>query len=363
MAISSNVWGWFGTSVLTDAGGNNINHNLDGNVYDLTGGDLDFYGYDAGLGLYDANDDGRINDNDTDDSTGGNGDAFISPSGNQTVNEIGLFVDSIYTYIDSNTGEIETYTASTRFWQMHNTGDVYMRMSDADLAAAPDGFHPKNVTSVTLGTWDGIEYARGVVDFFDDPICFTRGAMIETDKGCKAVEDLQVGDKVKTMHSGYQHIRWIGSRKVAAKGSFAPVHFKAGIFGNVVDFEVSQRHRMYLSGFRAETLFGTSGILVEAKDLIDDDTIFIREGGKVEYFHLMLDNHEIIFADGVPSESFNPSREGIDSLLPAQREEVLALFPNLVNETNIKRPAAYVINSAEVDLLRYVMIAYDKLHL
>lgn len=53
------------------------------------------------------------------------------------------------------------------------------------------------------------------------------------------------------------------------------------------------------------------------------------EGGNVEYFHILLDRHEVIFANGTPAESLYLGPGALKGLAPSDREEVLALFPEL----------------------------------
>ena len=160
-------------------------------------------------------------------------------------------------------------------------------------------------------------------------VCFAAGTMIDTAEGEVAIEALQVGDLVRTADHDYQPIRWIGSTKVAATGSVAPILIKAGALGNTRDLKVSPQHRMLLGGWQAEMLFGDDEVLVAAKHLVNDSTILRVEGGEVEYFHMLFDTHEIVFAEGAPSESFHPGEIGWGALAEDARAEILALFPEL----------------------------------
>jgi hypothetical protein len=160
-------------------------------------------------------------------------------------------------------------------------------------------------------------------------VCFARGTMIDTAEGERAIEDLQVGDLVRTADHDYQPIRWIGSSKVAATGALAPILIKAGALGNTRDLKVSPQHRMLLGGWQAEMLFGDDEVLVAAKHLVNDKTILRVEGGEVEYFHMLFDTHEIVFASGAPSESFHPGEIGWGALAQEARDEIIALFPDL----------------------------------
>jgi hypothetical protein len=174
---------------------------------------------------------------------------------------------------------------------------------------------------------------EAVVEPRRDTICFVRGTRIKTVRGEVPVEELTTGDRVLTLDSGYQAIRWIGSARRPARGVMAPVLIRAGTLGNERDLRVSQQHRMLLRGWQASLLFGESEVLVAAKALINDRTILREEGGEVEYFHLLFDRHEIIFAEGALAETFHPGEEAWNALDHATRNEILTLFPMLTDLT------------------------------
>jgi hypothetical protein len=99
--------------------------------------------------------------------------------------------------------------------------------------------------------------------------------------------------------------------------------------GNARDLRVSPQHRMLLRGWQAGLLFGETEVLATAKSLVNDSTIRQVEGGMVDYFHILFDRHEVIFAEGAPSESFHPGEQGWNALDQATRAEILLLFPEL----------------------------------
>ncbi|MFT6606008.1 MAG: Ca2+-binding RTX toxin-like protein [Halocynthiibacter sp.] len=160
-------------------------------------------------------------------------------------------------------------------------------------------------------------------------ICFARGTRILTPRGPVAIEALRPGDMVLTRDNGLQPIRWINSRRVAATGDFAPVHIAANTMGNDSDLIVSPQHRMLLKGHRPELLFGQREVLAAAKHLVNGTTINTIEGGLVEYFHMMFDQHELIFAEGAITESFHPGDHSLRGLADPAREELFTLFPEL----------------------------------
>ncbi|MFC3119319.1 Hint domain-containing protein [Jhaorihella thermophila] len=157
--------------------------------------------------------------------------------------------------------------------------------------------------------------------------------------GARPVETLAVGDLVTTLDNGQQPIRWIGRRVVEGRGDFAPIRFRKGAIGNRRDLRVSPQHRMLVTGWRAELLFDEAEILVAARHLVNGDTIHPDPCGDIEYIHLMFDRHEVIFAEGVPTESFHPG----DYVMAQDRAlmaELTTLFPELKNRARMDDRAA-----------------------
>lgn len=168
------------------------------------------------------------------------------------------------------------------------------------------------------------------------PPCFTPGTLIDTPEGPVAVEDLRPGMAVTTRDHGTQPLRWVGRQSHSAVGAFAPVRFMAGALGNTRDLLVSQQHRMLITGWRAELLFGEPEVLVPARHLINGDTIHLQPGGEVEYVHLLFDRHEIVTAEDIPSESFYP----LGPVAKANRAvqiELHALFPDITRRSGCSR--------------------------
>jgi hypothetical protein len=99
--------------------------------------------------------------------------------------------------------------------------------------------------------------------------------------------------------------------------------------GNTLDLIVSPQHRMLISGIMPEVLFGAHEVLASAKSLCDGDQIYVREGGLVEYLHILLDQHEIIFAEGAPTESLHLGEYCANGVSHEARSELAALFPML----------------------------------
>ncbi|MCC0064872.1 MAG: Hint domain-containing protein [Defluviimonas sp.] len=159
--------------------------------------------------------------------------------------------------------------------------------------------------------------------------CFTAGTLVATPLGERAVETLRPGDQVMTRDHGPQTLRWIGRRRVSARGHLAPVLIPAGIFGNRRPLRVSPQHRILISGYETEMMFGCAEVLVPAKSLIGHADIRQEAGGSVDYVHILFDRHEIVLAEGAETESFYPGSEGLSALDAAARDEIYAIFPEL----------------------------------
>lgn len=171
-------------------------------------------------------------------------------------------------------------------------------------------------------------------------VCFTRGTHILTPAGNRAVEDLSVGDRIVTRDHGVQPIRWIGathlpSNALAARPDLRPVRIKAGALGPdtpVRDLSLSRQHRVLVRDWRADLLFGSpEGVLTPAFTLINDTDVRVDpcSDAGVEYFHIAFDTHEVIYSEGLETESFHPAADTVSVLSEPQREELYAIFPEL----------------------------------
>ena len=99
--------------------------------------------------------------------------------------------------------------------------------------------------------------------------------------------------------------------------------------GATVPTEFSPQHRILLQGSQAELLFGCSEVFVAVKHLVDDKNVTIRQGGEVEYFHLLFDEHQVVMANGVASESLLLGPIGATFLDSDSVAEIRTLFPEV----------------------------------
>lgn len=100
-----------------------------------------------------------------------------------------------------------------------------------------------------------------------------------------------------------QEIRWIGQQTVRAVGDFAPIVIKAGTLNNANDLTLSPDHRLFIYQRRDALGAGRSEVLVKARHLVNGDTVTQQDGGFIDYFQLLFDQHQIIFAEGIAAET------------------------------------------------------------
>ncbi|WP_240554519.1 Hint domain-containing protein [Acetobacter cibinongensis] len=161
--------------------------------------------------------------------------------------------------------------------------------------------------------------------------CYCRGTLIATARGDIPVEALRIGDQVATASNGYRPVRWIGRRSYSgqlANGNrdVLPIVFRRGSLGNGLprqDLSVSPLHAMYLDGVLVPAVLLANGTSIVQAEKMDE----------VSYFHIELESHDIVFANGAHSETFidDESRGMFHNA-----DEYAALYPNAV-----KKPAVY----------------------
>ena len=160
-------------------------------------------------------------------------------------------------------------------------------------------------------------------------VSFTRGTMITMASGAqRAIEDLQVGDRVLTRDDGPQEIRWIGHQTHRATGEFAPIVIKAGALSNSNDLVVSPEHRLFIYQRQDRLGLGRKEVLVRARHLVDGETIYRQDGGFVDYFQLLFDRHEIIYAEGIAAETLLLDTRTMAALPPELDPELGRVLKN-----------------------------------
>jgi hypothetical protein len=174
----------------------------------------------------------------------------------------------------------------------------------------------------------------GIVTISTIP-CFVAGTLIRTPAGDVPVEALLPGDMVETLDDGPQPLRWVGRKLVAAKGAFAPVSIAAGTFGDHRSLMLSPQHRVMVRDPLAELLFGDPEVLIAAKDLVNGGSVQVMEGGWVEYVHILFDRHQVVWSQGLATESFLPGPQITSGPEQTVADEICAIFPEIDRETGL----------------------------
>lgn len=167
--------------------------------------------------------------------------------------------------------------------------------------------------------------------------CYTKGTKISTLRGQIDVSELRVGDRILTRDNGFQALRWlsktqVGQARLAADPALAPIQIKRDALGPglpAADMWVSPQHRMLMTGWKAELLSGQSEVLVPARALLNDRDVLQTPVSEATYYHLLLDRHEVIYANETPSESLHASQMDLSLASAQQRHELNALVPDL----------------------------------
>lgn len=165
--------------------------------------------------------------------------------------------------------------------------------------------------------------------------CFLAQTMIATPEGEKAVSDLVIGDMILSKDGMAMPVRWIGHCKVSTL--FAdplralPIRIQAGALGDSLpkrDLLISPDHALLIDG-----------ILANAGTLVNGQTI-IREEMQDEvftYYHIEVDDHALILAEGMPAETFI---DHVERMAFDNWAEHMAIFGEVCEKPEMEYPRA-----------------------
>ncbi|HGG65563.1 MAG TPA: Hint domain-containing protein [Rhodobacteraceae bacterium] len=199
-------------------------------------------------------------------------------------------------------------------------------------------FIPGPGSAFTVGATLGSLQSYTVGWNYSDVTCFVRGTRIRTANGELPVEDLRAGMMVETLDAGLQKLRLVLQREISAvelaeNPKMRPVFMPAGSLGSGLplrDLRVSRQHRMLVSSPVVQRMFGQNGVLVSAIKLAALPGICVdKEIPKVEYFHLLFDDHQVVFAEGTPSESLYTGELALNALPQEAVEEIFEIMPQV----------------------------------
>lgn len=139
-------------------------------------------------------------------------------------------------------------------------------------------------------------------------VCFLAGTMIRMKDGLVAVEDVHVGDTIMVRNEDGTFrpdtVKWVGKKKAQIRAVNAhpdvagyPVRIQKGALAEGVPFKdllVTPEHCLFING-----------AFVPVRMLVNGNSIsYDMNTSSYEYFHIEVDQHSVIEADGVLTESY-----------------------------------------------------------
>jgi hypothetical protein len=186
--------------------------------------------------------------------------------------------------------------------------------------------------------------------------CFTPGTLVVTPKGEIPVEDLTVGTPVLTRDNGVRALVHAASvtldfGMLAARPHLRPVLIRLGALDPGEperDMLVSPNLRLLVDSGRSALHFSEHEALSAAKHLVNSRDIRPVEALGVTYVHIHFDRHQVVLANGIWAEAFDPRDRSLGGLGNAQRNELGELFAEVGAPSPLARR-----RSRAAELLRF----------
>ena len=224
--------------------------------------------------------------------------------------------------------------------QMTN-GDMYLVPStsggsvNAALSAGP--IRSISLISVNNNNFTGLTADRPLISYVT---CFTRGTLLASPTGPRAVETVRRGHWLSTLDNGPRKARWVGSRRVTreemeANPKLRPVRIAKGALGCGLpdrDLLVSRQHRVMVASAIVGRMAGCDEVLVAAHHLVGlpgIEEVAPEEG--VEYWHVLFEGHELLISEGAPTESLWPGAQTMEALGDRAMQEIRYAVPHLLD--------------------------------
>jgi hypothetical protein len=183
------------------------------------------------------------------------------------------------------------------------------------------------------------------------PVCFTSGTRIETKRGEVPVEDLAVGDIVVTATGEARPIVWIGRKRIAfPTPAEHPIRVRAGAFGEglpVRDLRLSPGHAVCVN------LLGE--VFTPVSGLVNGVSIFAEAVVELTYWHVELESHDVLLAEGLPCESYMDT--GNRAFFGREYGRLQTIDPDRIAESLTRYARPFVTDDATVTALRQRLAA------
>lgn len=346
------IWGGGGDDYLLFGSGNDVVYGGDGNdtIDDIGGTQLEgantIYGdagndtiYTGGSNdtLYGGTGDDALHGEGGDDTlVGGDGNDYLfADIGDKDVIVAGAGNDTIFGF-DLADPDVDGYTnTQIDVSGLTNLSGDAVKASDVSVVDDGNGnaklIFPNGETIVLWGIAPTSVDTGIELNSIGIP-CFTAGTLIKTMRGEVPVEFLRPGDMVITRDNGPQELLWSGMRRLNARELDAAPHLRPiwlapGDFGGERGLLISPQHAVEVDIPDR----GRAPRFVRARHLarLKGGKVRVAHGmRKVTYAHLLFAEHQVIYSNGIATESFYPGDIAINSLSPSSRRELEALLPD-----------------------------------
>ncbi|MEL7464799.1 MAG: Hint domain-containing protein [Pseudomonadota bacterium] len=271
-----------------------------------------------------------------DSLTGGDGfDTFVLSSGDDTIADFGNATGAVLNDGDQTNNDfidLAPYYDNISELRADFADDGVLNQSNATDAKGRSTDYSDNTAMSGGTTFQGVASSDEFTQDNTDVICFATGTLILTPFGERPIEELCAGDAVTTMDRTAARLLWVGAQNVSAATlsehqNLRPIRIAAGALGTKTpskELIVSPQHRLLASGPVVRRMFGEVQILVPAKALVGLPGVEATDGATaVRYHHICCENHEVVIANGAPTETFYPGPQALVSLAPAARVSFL----------------------------------------
>jgi autotransporter passenger strand-loop-strand repeat protein len=250
----------------------------------------------------------------------------VSSGGTLTISSGGLLLLSGAAAV-SGVSALNFVAGSVEFTTLrYSAGGTAVLNTATDVLTVTEGAN--SATLQLVGDYTGYNFnlsnAATAAEVTATP-CFCAGTQLLAADGMVAVEDICVGDMMVTMRPdgpAMRRVVWTGKRSLdlrrhPAPEMVRPVRIRAGAFALGVperDLRLSPLHAVYHEGH-----------LFEVASLINGVTIYQEQNGAhVTYYHIELDSHDILLAEGLEVESYLDT----GSKIMFEDQGVLTLHPD-----------------------------------
>ena len=187
--------------------------------------------------------------------------------------------------------------------------------------------------------------------------CFAAGTRISTINGEIPVEMLRVADVVLLEDGGSAPVIWIGSRRIDIASHTDPALVAPVLLARSAISDSVPARDLLLSPDHAIWFDGT---LIPAKALMNGFTVRQVHPNTITYFHVELASHAVMFAEGVPVESYLDTANrrmfaetaealsGPDIAAPQRRRERLGCAPFAETGPVVAKLRAHILKRAAI---------------